>query len=237
MDINHWCCPYTCSFIEDGKNRHFLRAFDYGSITSSSSSLLAIYTPKSSSNLQYLIVPRSPTKRAKKTSAFLVVSVSFCLKLFERLNPGKRYNYSLRMAQTVQLSDEIDQPPAKRIRPNSMIPSQLPKPSSAFLSNPLQIKPLGNLLFRPSNSRTRSSGLGTLAALPDEVLLSLLFTLLDGPDLITMAGVSRVFFAWSHVEGIWKGVYISVGRIPSSICCSQVVTFDTWLYRKLLDDC
>ena len=81
-----------------------------------------------------------------------------------------------------------------------------------FRSNPLQIKPLGNLLFRPSNRLTRVSGLGTLGALPDELLLSHIFGQLEGEDLVRVAGVSRAFFGWGHVEGIWKGVYISVGR-------------------------
>lgn len=78
--------------------------------------------------------------------------------------------------------------------------------------NPLQIKPLGNLLFRPSNRLTRVSGLGTLGALPDELLLSHIFGQLEGEDLVRVAGVSRAFLGWGHVEGIWKGVYISVGR-------------------------
>ena len=88
-----------------------------------------------------------------------------------------------------------------------------PRVAHTRSSNPLQIKPLGNLLFRPSNRYTRISGLGTLGALPDELLLSHIFGRLDGEDLVRVAGVSRAFFGWGQVEGIWKGIYISVSPL------------------------
>lgn len=75
-------------------------------------------------------------------------------------------------------------------------------------SNPLSIKPLGNLLFNPSS--TRAEGLGSLAILPDELLLSFVVSLLDGEDLVRLAGVSKAWYGWSSIEGIWKGIYISV---------------------------
>ena len=82
------------------------------------------------------------------------------------------------------------------------------------ISNPLQIQPLGNLLFRPQHRRTRVEGLGRLGALPDELLLSSIFSILEGEDLVRCGGVSRAFFAWTKVEGIWKAVYISVSHRP-----------------------
>ncbi|BGP24048.1 transcription factor jumonji/aspartyl beta-hydroxylase domain containing protein [Rhodotorula toruloides] len=75
-------------------------------------------------------------------------------------------------------------------------------------ANPLQLKPLGNLLWAPEHGRTRAEGLGRLGMLPDELLLSSVFSLLEGEDLVRMAGTSKAFFAWSYVEGMWKGLYI-----------------------------
>ncbi|BGP39349.1 hypothetical protein JCM10449v2_003287 [Rhodotorula kratochvilovae] len=63
-------------------------------------------------------------------------------------------------------------------------------------------------MFSPEHRQTRSNGLGRLAVLPDELLLSSVFTLLQGEDLVRMAGTSRALFAWSSVEGMWKGLYI-----------------------------
>ncbi|KAI5479766.1 transcription factor jumonji/aspartyl beta-hydroxylase domain containing protein [Pseudohyphozyma bogoriensis] len=90
--------------------------------------------------------------------------------------------------------------PSKRVRLTA---------DSSARTNPLQIKPLGNLLFSPDSIATRLQGLGSLSALPDELLLSKIFGALEGEDLIRMARVSKVFYGWSCVEGIWKGVYIS----------------------------
>ncbi|GAA5861106.1 hypothetical protein JCM3774_002192 [Rhodotorula dairenensis] len=75
-------------------------------------------------------------------------------------------------------------------------------------ANPLGIKPLGNLLYAPEHALTRAKGLGRLALLPDELLLSGVFSRLDAEDLLKMAATSRAFYAWSCVEGMWKGHYI-----------------------------
>lgn len=91
-----------------------------------------------------------------------------------------------------------------------------PAPSA----NPLEIKPLGNLLFHPSNRLTRVAGLGSLGALPDELLLSQIFSMMEGEDLVRCGGVSRAFFAWTRVEGIWKGVYISVSPLAVQLHAS-----------------
>ncbi|KAM0749124.1 Clavaminate synthase-like protein [Meredithblackwellia eburnea MCA 4105] len=76
-------------------------------------------------------------------------------------------------------------------------------------SNPLQLKPLGNLLWRPAQRFTRIGGLGSLAVLPDELLLSHVFASFEAEDLFRAQGVSRAFYGWTRVEGIWKGLYIS----------------------------
>ncbi|GAA5828319.1 hypothetical protein JCM3770_000471 [Rhodotorula araucariae] len=93
-------------------------------------------------------------------------------------------------------TDSLSSPPAKRTR------------TTADAANPLHLKPLGNLMFAPEHRHTRANGLGSLAALPDELLLSSILTLLTGEDLVRMAAASRAFFAWSCVEGLWKGLYI-----------------------------
>ena len=99
--------------------------------------------------------------------------------------------------------------PTKRsLSPAPSPPTKRHRPSHS--PNPLQIKPLGNLLFWPEHRATRVGGLGTLGVLPDELLLSQIFSALDGEDLVRMSGVSKAFFGWGNVEGIWKGVYISV---------------------------
>lgn len=118
--------------------------------------------------------------------------------------------------------------PSKRTTPAPLPPSKRSKTSTKPLhyqrSSHLDIKPLGNLFFRPSNRLTRSAGLGDLAALPDELLLTHIFSTLDGEDLVRSSGVSRAFFGWSSVEGIWKAVYISVS--PSYQLPVLLLTFE-----------
>lgn len=106
-------------------------------------------------------------------------------------------NPSTNLSTTKRPLSPAPSPPTKRHQPSHS-------------PNPLQIKPLGNLLFWPELRATRIEGLGTLGVLPDELLLSQIFSALDGEDLVRMSGVSRAFFGWGNVEGIWKGVYISV---------------------------
>lgn len=76
-------------------------------------------------------------------------------------------------------------------------------------SNPLGLLPLGNALVSPHGSRSRDEGLGMLGALSDELLLSV-FAALDVKSLFRVQGVSRAFFAWSRLEGMWKDAYIRV---------------------------
>ncbi|KWU47429.1 Clavaminate synthase-like protein, partial [Rhodotorula sp. JG-1b] len=78
--------------------------------------------------------------------------------------------------------------------------------------NPLGIKPLGNLLYAPEHAQTRTTGLGRLARLPDELLLSGIFSQLDAVDLLRMAATSRALYAWTCIEGMWKGHYIERTR-------------------------
>ncbi|GAA5874674.1 hypothetical protein JCM8547_003953 [Rhodosporidiobolus lusitaniae] len=100
------------------------------------------------------------------------------------------------------------------VRPPPALDEQLGPPlkkahTNAESANPLHLKPLGNLLCQPEHRAVRQRGLGGLAVLPDELLLSSLFSLFEGEDLVRMAGTSRAFFAWCSVEGMWKGLYIA----------------------------
>lgn len=97
----------------------------------------------------------------------------------------------------VATQDIHELPPAKKIK-------------STQSYNPLEIKPLGNLFLNPTNRSTRANGLGNLAMLSDELLLSEIFSQFDGKDMILLSGVSKAFFAWSFLEGLWKGIYITV---------------------------
>ncbi|GAA6007615.1 hypothetical protein JCM10207_006407 [Rhodosporidiobolus poonsookiae] len=104
----------------------------------------------------------------------------------------------------------VDPSPLKRLCANEdTLPAAKKARTTAESFNPLQIKPLGNLLWQPENRWTRELGLGNLAVLPDELLLTSIFSLLEGEDLVRMAGTSRALFAWSSVEGMWKGLYIA----------------------------
>ncbi|KAK4057778.1 hypothetical protein OIO90_000997 [Microbotryomycetes sp. JL221] len=97
-------------------------------------------------------------------------------------------------------------------------------------SNPLQLKPLGHLFLHPEAGLTKVRGLGRLAALPDDLLLSQIFSNLDAETLIRCSRVSKAFFAWSRIEGVWKNLYISAtnGRLlhwHGSWRASYVATF------------
>lgn len=70
-------------------------------------------------------------------------------------------------------------------------------------------QPLGNLLLaqngRAGNARDR--GLGSLAVLPDELLVGI-FSDLEAMDLVRMQAVSHAMYAFTRVEGKWKHEFI-----------------------------
>ncbi|KAL8290275.1 hypothetical protein RQP46_003214 [Phenoliferia psychrophenolica] len=109
-------------------------------------------------------------------------------------------------------------PSLKHSLPPPTLPPKRPRPTRS--SNPLQIKPLGNLLFRPSNRFTRISGLGALGALPDELLLSHVFGQLEGEDLKTQGRL----LDW---HGSWRSSYIATFLRPSSIPSSTPLPTST----------
>lgn len=99
------------------------------------------------------------------------------------------------------------------------------RPRRGPAAGPLGIKPLGNLLYAPEHAQTRTNGLGRLARLPDELLLSSVFSRLDAEDLLTMAATSRAFYAWSCVEGMWKGHYIEVRNVRRQARAAMAYSF------------
>lgn len=77
--------------------------------------------------------------------------------------------------------------------------------------NQLKLKPLGNLLFNPSQRVTRTRGLGGLARLPDELLLTLFsHGAFEARDLTRCRAVSKAFLGWVNLDSLWKLFYIKV---------------------------
>jgi hypothetical protein len=68
-------------------------------------------------------------------------------------------------------------------------------------------QPLGNLMLRNNTRNARDPGLGKLAVLPDEILITV-FSELEAIDLIRMQAVSHAMYAFSRVEGQWKHEFI-----------------------------
>lgn len=95
----------------------------------------------------------------------------------------------------------ISEPAPKRMRPCDSAP---------YKYRPLA-QPMGNLLFSASARNARSSGLGSLSALPDE-LVSAIFSELGAADYLRCQATSRAFFAWSSIEGHWKLEFIKRSR-------------------------
>lgn len=113
---------------------------------------------------------------------------------------------------TSQAAAEIESPDRpKRKHLDATSPANSTKrqrtPGSLDHVNPLGIRPLGNLLLSSTPS-CRGTGLGSLAALPDELLL-LLFSEVPLEDLHRLQGVSRTFFAWcAGLDSLWKAGFI-----------------------------
>lgn len=77
--------------------------------------------------------------------------------------------------------------------------------------NQLKIKPEGNLLINPSHRSTRTQGLGNLAILSDQLLLTLFsHGAFEAIDLTRCRGVSKAFLGWVSLDSLWKLFYIKV---------------------------
>ncbi|KAK4046305.1 hypothetical protein OIV83_006179 [Microbotryomycetes sp. JL201] len=74
--------------------------------------------------------------------------------------------------------------PQKRTGDPQTSPRPTKKSRQGSNYNPLRLKPLGHLFAHPEDGQTRLQGLGRLAALPDELLLSHIFSNLDARTLL-----------------------------------------------------
>jgi len=72
--------------------------------------------------------------------------------------------------------------------------------------HPLGIKPLGNQYLSPGCGRARD-GLGTLQALPDEVLMTLLESL-DQEALQLLGRCCKFLFAFCSSDELWKALFL-----------------------------
>ncbi len=72
-------------------------------------------------------------------------------------------------------------------------------------SHPLGVKPLGNQYLSGGVNARRS--IGTWAILPDE-MLSVVLEHLDKESLLTIGHTCKFFYAFSHLEELWKAIYL-----------------------------
>jgi hypothetical protein len=80
--------------------------------------------------------------------------------------------------------------------------------------HPYGIKPNGQA-FLEACGDARGPGLGHMGALPDEVLLQLLY-LLPASDLQRLGMASRALYAYCHFDELWKALLLEVGGACSA---------------------
>lgn len=68
-------------------------------------------------------------------------------------------------------------------------------------------QPLGNLLVQQDARNARDHGLGSMAVLPDEIIVNIISEL-EAMDLLRLQGVSHSFYAFTRLEGQWKHEFI-----------------------------
>ncbi|KAF9201575.1 hypothetical protein BGZ49_008189 [Haplosporangium sp. Z 27] len=105
------------------------------------------------------------------------------------------------------------QPPTKKLR--FTIRHEKPKMTTKHimsLQHPLGIKPLGNYYMdatRPDfHGSCRGPSLGQLSRLTDEILMEIL-NLLPALDLLTLGATSKVLYALTHLDEMWKNLTIT----------------------------
>ena len=96
------------------------------------------------------------------------------------------------------------------IRPQKRQKRQSTREFAALIehgSHPYGVRPLGNALFDgevgDAGARRRNSGLGSIAALSDELLLALL-DWCTYTELGRLACTSRALYAFVHCDDVWR---------------------------------
>lgn len=91
-------------------------------------------------------------------------------------------------------------------------PSHLRLVSTSYVSahHPLNVRPLGNLLFekRPPGL-SKESQLGIFSRFPEELMMTILSFIDDYQSLKALSNTSRVFYAYCYEEDLWKQLYIA----------------------------
>jgi hypothetical protein len=70
--------------------------------------------------------------------------------------------------------------------------------------HPLGVKPSGNALTATWSLR---AAVGTLAILPDEMILPLL-EYLEAPDILRLGRTCKALYAFTRAEEVWKTLFI-----------------------------
>lgn len=87
--------------------------------------------------------------------------------------------------------------------------------STTSSRHPLNVKPSGNLILQTSSesddtSKLRSAQLGSLAILPDDLVMDLLGYVASPRDLHQLSLTSRFMYAFCYDEDMWKKLYVSL---------------------------
>ncbi|WPK27684.1 hypothetical protein PUMCH_005081 [Australozyma saopauloensis] len=76
--------------------------------------------------------------------------------------------------------------------------------------HPLNVRPLGNLLFEKApEGLSKEQQLGDFASFPEELLMTILSNVDDPIALKALSHTSRVLYAYCYEEDLWKQLYIS----------------------------
>ncbi|RMY42418.1 hypothetical protein D0865_11988 [Hortaea werneckii] len=100
--------------------------------------------------------------------------------------------------------------------------------SSLVIRHPLGVRPSGNALTSSVNLKPAS---GTLAALPDELLIQLLETF-EAPDLLRLGGTCRALYAFTRSEELWRALFVEPFILTEPV--KQWPVFKTWSTEELL---
>lgn len=91
-------------------------------------------------------------------------------------------------------------------------PNNLRLVSASYVSahHPLNVRPLGNLLFekRPEGL-SKESQLGHFSRFPEELMMTILSFVDEYESLKALSHTSRVFYAYCYEEDLWKQLYIA----------------------------